>query len=177
MIRSLFKRKSATKTSMPTEEITFVPEPILDSDPTIDRICQFLREEGYVPSKQSDNLAVFKIQGETYYTCWQEESRWASIRKSFDLEEEDILSAMIAAHDIMTHWALIRIYVDENDQDITFSVEQFCDSMDEYRPFFNRALSIINADLGFFTEAFDEARAKRNEISRMFLLQNSIMQS
>jgi hypothetical protein len=63
---SLFKRKPTPKTSKPTEEITYVPEPILDTDPTIDPICQFIREEGYVPFKQSENLVVFKIQGETY---------------------------------------------------------------------------------------------------------------
>ena len=177
MIRSLFKRKSATKTSTPTEEITFVPEPILDTDLTIDRICQFIREEGYVPFKQSDNMVVFKIQGETFYTYWQEKSKWASIRKYFNLEEEDILPAMIAAHDIMTHWALIRIYVDKKDQDITFSVEQFCDSMDEYRPFFSRALDIIDSDLGLFAKSFDEARAKRNESARMFLSQKGIIPS
>ena len=163
---SLFKRKSAPKTSTP---ITYVPEPILDTDPTIDRICQFIREEGYVPLKQSDNLVVFKIQGDAFYTCWQEKSRWASIRKNFDLKEEYILPAMIAAHDIMTHWALIRIYVDEKDQDITFSVEQFCDSMDEYRPFFSKALDIIDTDIDLFRKAFDEVRTKHNESAQRFL--------
>lgn len=166
---SLFKRKSVPKSSKPAGEVTFVPEPILDTDPTIDRICQFIREEGFVPFKQSDKLVVFKIQGEMFYTCWQEKSRWASVRKNFDLEEEDILPAMIAAHDIMTHWALVRIYVDEKDQDITFSVEQFCDSMDEYSPFFRRALDIIDTDIDLFRKAFDEVRSKRNNTAQRFL--------
>ncbi len=166
---SLFKRKPTPKTSKPTEEITYVPEPILDTDPTIDRICQFIREEGYIPFKQSENLVVFKIQGEAYGASWNEKSKWASVRVWFDLKEEDILPAMIAAHDIMTHWALIRIYVDEKDQDITFSVEQFCDSMDEYRPFFSRALDILDSDIDLFRKAFDEVRAKRNETAQRFL--------
>lgn len=88
---SLFKRKPTPKTSKPTEEITYVPEPILDTDPTIDRICQFIREEGYIPFKQSENLVVFKIQGETYGASWNEKSLWASVRVWFDLKEEDIL--------------------------------------------------------------------------------------
>ena len=64
---------------------------------------------------------------------------------------------------------LIRIYVDEKDQDITFSVEQFCDSMDEYRPFFSRALDILDTDINLFRKAFDEVRAKRNETAQRFL--------
>lgn len=73
--------------------------------------------------------------------------------------------------------ALVRFYVDEKDWDITFSVEQFWDSMDEYHPFFRRVVDIIDTDIDLFWKAFDKARAKWNESARIFLLQNSLIPS
>ena len=173
MFHTLFRRKMSPRISTPAEEIHFVKEPTLDTDPTTDRIYQFIREEGYVPFKRSDSLVVFKIQGESFGATWSEKHHWAAVRIWFDLKDEDMIPAMIAAHAMMAKWAIIRIYVDEDDHDVTFSVEQFCDSMDEYRSFFRRALDIVNTNMNLFGEALDEARSRRNEKACRFISSQS----
>lgn len=73
------------------------------------RIMQFIKKEGLVIVEQSDDSVVLRFKRYTFCVSWNEKRQWASIKSWFDLKEEDIFPAMVAAHSLMNDPSFIRI--------------------------------------------------------------------
>ena len=124
------------------------------------RIMQFIKKEGLVIVEQSDDSVVLRFKRYNFCVSWDEKRQWASIKSWFDLKEEDILPAMVAAHSLMNDPSFIRIYVNKDEHKVIFDVIQFCYTMSEFRSLLYWALDMISTVKLFFTIEIDDANSQ-----------------
>ena len=121
---------------------------------------QFIKKEGLVIVEQSDDSVVLRFKRYNFCVSWDEKRQWASIKSWFDLKEEDIFPAMVAAHSLMNDPSFIRIYVNKVEHKVIFDVIQFCYTMSEFRSLLYWALDMISTVKLFFTIEIDDANSQ-----------------
>ena len=109
-------------------------------------IEKVVRAEGYYPQIVSDNQIVFKRQGEAYIISYNE-SKFA-LRYYFPVET-DSPNAHLVAMWVMDVLAMVKVGVRKDDekptlQDITLSVENFIDTVEDLQRFFATYVQIID---------------------------------
>ena len=123
-------------------------------------IMQFIKKEGFVIVEQSNDSVVIRFKRYNFCVSWDEKRHWTSIKSWFDLKEEDIFPAMVAAHTLMNDPSLIRIYVNKDEHKVIFDVIQFCYTMSEFRSLLYWALDMISTVKLFFTIEIDDAKTQ-----------------
>ena len=126
----------------------------------IQNYAVYQKKEGLVIVEQSDDSVVLRFKRYNFCVSWDEKKQWASIKSWFDLKEEDIFPAIIAAHSLMNDSSFIRIYVNKDEHKVIFDVIQFCYSMSEFRSLLYWALDMISTVKLFFTIEIDDANSQ-----------------
>ena len=118
------------------------------------------QKEGFVIVEQSNDSVVLRFKRYNFCVSWDEKRHWTSIKSWFDLKEEDIFPAMVAAHTLMNDPSFIRIYVNKDEHKVIFDVIQFCYTMSEFRSLLYWALDMISTVKLFFTIEIDDANSQ-----------------
>ena len=126
----------------------------------IQNYAVYQKKEGLVIVEQSDDSVVLRFKRYNFCVSWDEKKQWASIKSWFDLKEEDIFPAIIAAHSLMNDSSFIRIYVNKDEHKVIFDVIQFCYTMSEFRSLLYWALDMISTVKLFFTIEIDDANSQ-----------------
>ena len=127
----LFKSKN---NKMPKSSAELTPQEMLS----------VIREEGYFPRVEPDGDISFKIKGTTF---------------TFGTCAKDKWPAMLAAQHVELSYVAIKALVVPENGNLIFSVESLCGTVDVFRVFFNRALSILSDSVGAFADKFHEYEA------------------
>lgn len=110
---------------------------------TIDSVCEYLREEGYLPEKLDAQAACFKSEGDTYLIGVSNEKGWVGISATWRISTDQVQKLYRSAAKVMDEKIMVQIIVDEEDSSVTFALQQFCDSMSDYKRYFKRWLGIL----------------------------------
>ena len=141
----LFKSKN---NKMPKSSAELTPQEMLS----------VIREEGYFPRVEPDGAISFKIKGTTFTfgTCAK---GFVYGRLYYTMKREDKWPAMLAAQHVELSYVAIKALVVPENGNLIFSVESLCGTVDVFRVFFNRALSILSDSVGAFADKFHEYEA------------------
>lgn len=128
------------------------------SNAPIDReaIFKVIQEEGYFPTMREDGDIQFKIQGSTLF-AGECANGFCYLRMAYELGNESIQAGWLVANLVQKRIVAIKTIVYEDNEMILFSVESYCNSTDSFRPFFQRALSILSDSTGLFWEELKKA--------------------
>ena len=126
-----------------------------------------IREEGYFPHVEPDGDVSFKIKGTTFTfgTCAK---GFVYGRLYYTLKSEDKWPAMLAAQHVELSFVAIKALVVPDNGSLIFSVESLCGTIDLFRVFFNRALSILSDSVGAFADKFHEYEADEECRNRQY---------
>ena len=122
---------------------------------TSQEMLSVIREEGYFPRVEPDGDVSFKIKGTTFTfgTC---SKGFVYGRLYYTMKREDKWPAMLAAQQVELSYVAIKALVVPENGNLIFSVESLCGTIDVFRVFFNRALSILSDSVGAFADKFHE---------------------
>ena len=125
---------------------------------TAKQIFSVIQEEGYFPRIDDDRDVSFKIKGTTFIfgVC---ANGFVYGRIYFNLRKRDKWPAIMAAQHVELSYIAIKTLVVTENESLIFSVESFCNTVDSFRLFFPRALSILSDSVGTFSEKFREYEA------------------
>ena len=128
------------------------------SNAPIDReaIFKVIQEEGYFPTRCDDGEIQFKIQGSTLF-AGECANGFCYLRIAYELRNEEIPAGRLVANLVNKRIIAIKTIVYEDDDLVLFSVESYCNGTDSFRPFFQRALSILNDSTVIFREEMNKA--------------------
>ena len=121
-----------------------------------DSIIMVIQEEGFFPTRREDGEIQFKIQGSTILAreC---ANGFCYLRMAYELGKESIPAGRLVANLVQKSIVAIKTIVYEDNEMVLFSVESYCNSTDSFRPFFQRALSILRDSTGLFWEEMEKA--------------------
>ena len=110
---------------------------------TAKQIFSVIQEEGYFPRIDDDRDVSFKIKGTTFIfgVC---ANGFVYGRIYFNLRKRDKWPAIMAAQHVELSYIAIKTLVVTENESLIFSVESFCNTVDSFRLFFPRALSILS---------------------------------
>ena len=128
------------------------------SNAPIDReaIFKVIQEEGFFPTRREDGEIQFKIQGSTIL-AGECANGFCYLRMAYELGKESIPAGRLVANLVQKSIVAIKTIVYEDNEMVLFSVESYCNSTDSFRPFFQRALSILRDSTGLFWEEMEKA--------------------
>ena len=144
---------------------------------TAKEMLSIIREEGFFPRAEDNGDVSFKIKGTTFTfgTCAK---GFVYGRIYYHLQREDKWPAMLAAQHVELSYVAIKILVVPDNDSLIFSVESLCGTREAFRPFFNRALSILADSVGAFADKFHEyegnEECKEKEYQETIQLQKNL---
>lgn len=109
-------------------------------------IEQFLKEEGYVPTIDTeDNSLNFKKEGERFWLTVKDSSpTYIEIHKAgYSLDGENRAYLIEACNKASYETRCAKAYVTKSS--VSFTVEVFCNSVNEFRQIFYRSLNTLDA--------------------------------
>ena len=129
--------------------------PDTSSELTPKQIFSVIQEEGFFPSIEEDGDVSFKIKGTTitFGTCAK---GFVYGRIYYKLRRSDKWPAMLAAQHVELSYVAIKTLVVPDNESLIFSVESLCGTVELFRTFFPRALSILSDSVGSFADMFKE---------------------
>lgn len=130
---------------------------LLDSD----AMYRVIQEDGFFPTKGTDGDISFKIKG-TRIDVGECANGFVYTRVYYFLDKEDVISALYAANQVEKTYVAIKSIVSEENGSLIFSVESYCLSVDVYRAFFQRSVSIISDSIDTFREEMHKYDERQN---------------
>ena len=130
---------------------------LLDSD----AMYRVIQDEGFFPTKGTDGDISFKING-TRIDVGECANGFVYTRVYYSLDKEDVISALYAANQVEKTYVAIKSIVSEENGSLIFSVESYCLSVDVYRAFFQRSVSIISDSIDTFREEMHKYDERQN---------------
>lgn len=116
----------------------------------------FLEQEGYHPTIDSDGDVMFKHEGRTYYIDIDEkdEGYFRIMFPNFWSIENaaELTRALSAANSATMLSKVAKVYVRSDGKDIIASIELFFEQSEQFKPIFNRAMSALRNGVNNFVE-------------------------
>ena len=126
-----------------------------------DAMYRVIQEDGFFPTKGTDGDISFKIKG-TRIDVGECANGFVYTRVYYSLDKEDVISALYAANQVEKTYVAIKSIVSEENGSLIFSVESYCLSVDVYRAFFQRSVSIISDSIDTFREEMHKYDERQN---------------
>lgn len=117
----------------------------------INAMLKVIQEEGYFPTRDSDDNIEFKIQGTTF-TASKIANYICSTRIYYNMDNEYIQAGMYAANIVNQSFVTIKTLIKEDEGILMFSVESYCKNIEAYRDFFQLSLQILYESVEMFWE-------------------------
>lgn len=108
-------------------------------------IEQFIKEEGYVPTIDTDDNSVnFKKEGERYWITVQDSSpTYVEIHKTgFGIEDTNRNYLIEACNRATRETRCAKAYITKSS--VSFSIEIYCHSINDFRHIFYRSISALD---------------------------------
>lgn len=137
---------SAQSSTMTSEELKFR-----------NGIEQFLKEEGYVPTVDSeDNSLNFKKEGERYWIIVKDtEPTYIEIHKAgYGIEDTNRSHLIEACNKATRETRCAKAYITQSS--VSFTIEVFCHSIEEFRHIFYRSMSALDSVRDTTKEYYNE---------------------
>ena len=111
-----------------------------------DKIENYIKEEGYVPSiDPSDQSVTFKFEGDLLWITVEEENPfYVEMHASgFDTEDVDRKAILEACNytNSVKRWG--KAFVDDAYESISFTVEMFCPDIETFKKVFRKMVNIV----------------------------------
>lgn len=117
--------------------------------------ADYLTQEGYRPTIDSDGDVIFKDEGKTYYfdIDTSDEGYFRLVFPSFwEIEKPDELArALVAANHATMQTKVAKVYVIEG-KNTSAAIEVFYERPEQFQPVFRRAISALKASVKNFVE-------------------------
>ena len=107
-----------------------------------------LKKSGY-PSTVRNNLVETILDQQLIYSFISDWDR-LTITSAMSLDGEDPIAPFIAATETMMAVGFVRIFVQEDNEHILFSVDFICSDLSQVLPCFSRAMEIIKSAIESF---------------------------
>jgi hypothetical protein len=116
----------------------------------------FLEQEGYHPTIDSDGDVMFKSEGRTYYIDIDEKdpSYFRIMYPNFWSIENtaELTRALLAANYASMISKVAKVYVRSDGKDVSAGIELFFERPEQFKPIFNRAMSALRNGVNNYAE-------------------------
>jgi len=120
----------------------------------------FLAQEGYQPSIDSEGDVKFKAEGRTYYVIVDEEDEtyFRLLFPNFwDIgSTEELTRALLAANHATMRTKVAKVYVHDDGKDTSAAIEMFIDPPGDFKLTFNRSMRALMVSVNTFVEKMKE---------------------
>ncbi|MDR2495390.1 MAG: hypothetical protein LBD24_09245 [Spirochaetaceae bacterium] len=107
----------------------------------------FLRAEGFSPTVDSDGDVQFKYEGGIYYIAVHEKDQQffnLMYPNFWEIESEDeLIQAVFAADTVTGNKKVVKVYLTQDWNNVSISVELFLKNPADFSTFFYRSMSLI----------------------------------
>jgi hypothetical protein len=121
----------------------------------------YLTQEGFRPEVDEDGDISFKFEGRNYYLIVNEkdEMYFQLLRNGFWRIEsaEELQRALMHANDVTRETKVAKTYVNSEHTYVNGTVEMFFDEVDQFKPCFMRALTVLQRAVRDFCDKMQES--------------------
>ena len=133
--------------------LIFAATPVFAQEMTREQLqkmyMDYLTSEGFAPSLDSDGDVMFKYEGGTYFIIVDDKDQiyFAMLYPNFwEIESEDEKEkALLAAKEATRTAKVAKVYLTEDNTDVTMSAEIFLKTPSDFKDTFYRMLSAMSA--------------------------------
>ena len=118
-------------------------------------IYRVIQEEGYFPTKDTDDEISFKIRG-TRFVVGECADGFVYTRLYYGIEDDDVETSIHAANEVNKTFVAIKTIICHDNKTLIFSVESYCRNVQNYRCFFQRSISILGDSVDKFRDENDK---------------------
>jgi len=115
---------------------------------------EYLRNEGYVPSKDCDGDIQFKVGGDTYFIIVDENDlQFFQVYMGFKMDKISTEDALTAANYSNRTSKVVKVSFSQDRKVVSITAELLLNDPKDFIPVFSRAISLIkNAENNFISQ-------------------------
>ena len=111
------------------------------------QVLNYLKQEGYMPSIDSDGDVKFKSQGDTYFVIASDynDGWYVKVMGLMGAEDVNVRAVLEACNATVAEYKFVRCYYRAKDADIVYECAGYFTNIQQFKALFNNFMSILKS--------------------------------